>query len=295
MVMLTAYFDESYNHRTKDNPNTPLVYTVAGCVGDERQWKKFQKKWKEALERDVLKRWQEVCGAEKKLFFHMKEFDNPHSKIYGDWPKQKKATFLAELHKIMERQSMRRFSVGIVISDYDDMSVAEKYAFGDNPHVCAIVTCMKHIGRWANQAGFKEPMQYVFEQGSKYDKEVNTLFKSLTDEEKEYYRVGGWSFEDKRKFLPLQTADIIAVETRKELSRQLETGNTRKTRASIRNLRVESLDEWFYMDRQAFDEAIAQFKRVVNEREKGGVMAWNRALVHEEIKARFISRLDGLD
>lgn len=249
MVMLSAFFDESYNHRTKDNAKSPLVYTVAGCVGTQWQWTKFQKKWKRVLDGENLP------------FFHMTDFDNPHDKVYGKWPKEKKVEFLKTLHKIMERNSLRRFSVGIVMSDYDGLTNAEKYAFGNNPHLCAIITCMKHIGVWANQSAYKERMQYIFEAGSRYDADVRRFFKDLTEEEKEYYRVGGDSYQDKKRFPPLQAADIIALETRKELSRQLESTNTRKARQSIRNLRTPSLDEWFYMDRQAFEKAVAQMKR----------------------------------
>ena len=49
MAMLTAYFDESYSHKTLAEPDKPLVYTVAGWVATVEGWRAFRKEWKKAL------------------------------------------------------------------------------------------------------------------------------------------------------------------------------------------------------------------------------------------------------
>jgi hypothetical protein len=38
IAMLVTYFDESYTH-------APLVYTLAGYISTEKQWRKFQREW----------------------------------------------------------------------------------------------------------------------------------------------------------------------------------------------------------------------------------------------------------
>lgn len=45
MAKLCAYFDESYNQRTKKEPSVPLIYTVGGYISSVQQWKVFQKEW----------------------------------------------------------------------------------------------------------------------------------------------------------------------------------------------------------------------------------------------------------
>jgi hypothetical protein len=57
---------------------------------------------------------------------------------------------------------------------------------------------------------------------------------------------------------PLQAADILAFETRKEMCRQLDLSTTRKIRESIKNLHVPSIDEWAYVERENFQQILAQ-------------------------------------
>jgi len=256
MVMLTGYFDESYNQATSENPDVPLVYTIAGCVGLGRQWVKFQKKWKAALDREVLSKWQEVYGKDKPIFFHMKDFDNPHSKIYGDWSKDKKVKFLRELHSIMAKHSLRRFATAIIVAEHQELTTEEQYVFG-HPHICAAINCVKRVAEWAKRANYLEPILYVFEKGSVHDKEMRRLFeKTLSDDEKSFYGINKLAIEDKRNLSPLQAADIIAFETRKEHCRQLDKNKARRERGSIRNLHVPALDEWYVMGREHFRQVL---------------------------------------
>jgi hypothetical protein len=254
MVMLmnyTAYFDESYNQSDKNHPYKPRAYTIACCVGINRQWIKFQKKWKEVLDRDVLPKWREVYDEAKPVFFHMTDFANPHSKIYGDWSEGKKEIFLRELHKIMGQHSMKRFATSIPIADYEELTDKEKWTLG-HPHVQATFNCMKHIKRWADSVILREPIAYIFEQGSLHNKQLRKLFAEMTDEQEDQFRLGSVDFKNKWDCSPLQAADIIAVETRWEFCRQLNASNTRAARKSLLNLEVHSLDEWYYIDKKHF-------------------------------------------
>lgn len=274
MVMVmdyTGYFDESENTLDKTRPNLPRVYTVAGCVGTDRQWLKFQKKWKAILGREVLPRWREVYGDNKPVFFHMTDFDNPHSKIYGDWPTARKVAFLRQLHNIMSAHSLRRFSSSTVVSDYEDLAPEEQYAMG-NPHVHGAVSCFKLIRGWADKVKIYDRFLYVFESGSPHEKKLRRCTADLTDEQKDAYRISKIAFVDKREMSPLQGADILAFETRKEMCRQLDPG-TRKTRQSIRNLHVPSLDEWAYMAKE-------QFRAILDS------PANRRLIDHPEFKAK---------
>jgi len=256
----TAYFDESYNQSDK---NKPRVYTIACCVGTDRQWIKFQKKWKEVLDRNVLPKWREVYGDNKPVFFHMTDFANPHNKIYGDWSEDKKERFLRELHKIMEQHSMKRFATSIPMADYEELTDKEKWILG-HPHVQATFNCRKHIKEWADSVNLREPIAYIFEQGALHNKLLRKLFATMTDEQKDEFSVGSVKFKNKRECSPLQAADIIAVETRWELCRLLNASNTRAARKSLLNLEVHSLDEWYYMDKTHFRKFFDSLKIETN-------------------------------
>ncbi|MFY9619347.1 MAG: DUF3800 domain-containing protein [Pyrinomonadaceae bacterium] len=251
----TGYFDESENTFDKTRPNLPRVYAIAGCVGLDSQWIKFQKKWRAILHRDVLSRWREVYG-DKPIFFHMTDFDNPHSKIYGDWSAKKKVTFLKQLHGLMATYSLRRFASCTNMADYDALTVEERYALG-NPHNFNAVHCFKLIKVWADKNKIDDRFLYVFETGSSREKELRRITNELTDEQRDGYRVKKVAFVDKRELSPLQAADILAFETRKEMCRQLDVNTTRKTRQSIQNLHVPSIDEWAYVGREHFQKILA--------------------------------------
>lgn len=160
---------------------------------------------------------------------------------------------MKELHSIIQKYYQRSFSTGIVISDYEELSDKEKSAFG-SPHLCAAINCAKHIGEWADSINLDEPIRYVFEQGTVDDKKLSRLFNDWSSEEqKAQYRVKTLEFGTKN-LQPLQAADILTVETRKEMSRRLETNKLRGTRKSILNLHVPTLDDWYYMDKAKFNK-----------------------------------------
>jgi hypothetical protein len=249
MVMLTAYFDESENTPLEGKPEKLRVYTIAGCIGLDRQWVKFQKKWKAILDRDVLPKWRVVYGEHKPVFFHMTDFANPHSKVYGDWPEEKKIKFLGELHDIMAKPALRRFATGVLINDYEELTDEEQFVFG-HPHAAGTINCMKRIRDWAIRENRREPMLYVFEKGSAHDRKIRKLFEAtLSDENKAEYRVGGLAFKDKRESSPLQASDILAVESRWEVCRQFDPAITRAQRRSLKNLIAPNVDEWYFLDK----------------------------------------------
>lgn len=249
MAMITRYYDESENTPLASKPDMLRVYTVAACVGLDRQWVKFQKKWKAVLDEEVLPQWRQVYGPDKPVFFHMTEFANPHSKIYGAWSDEKKQKLLRTLHSIMAKHVLRRFATGILLRDYDQLSDEEKFALG-HPHAAATIHILKRIRDWAIREGYNEPMLDVFELGSPHDKKIRKLFESaLSDDLRREYRSSGLAFKDKREMSPLQASDILATETRWEVCRQFDPAITRNSpRRSAQNLYMPNVDEWTFMD-----------------------------------------------
>lgn len=229
MAMITAYFDESYSH-----PPVPVVYTIAGYVSTTERWQEFQRQWKSVLDRENLPP------------FLMKDFDNPYSKNFGNWEMERKISFLQELHKIIKDTYIRSFSTSVIQEDYDALSVEGQFGFG-KPHPMAAINCLKYIVQWADKENLQEPILYVFEKGSKDDKFLTYLFnESLTEEIQLRYRIEKLGF-DTKNLSPLQAADILAYETRKETARCYFTSD-KNIRNSIKNLHDPARDEWRIMD-----------------------------------------------
>jgi hypothetical protein len=227
--MVIAYFDESYSH-----PPAPVVYTVAGYIAEAERWQIFTRRWQAILDKDNLPP------------FSMKDYDNPHSKNYGSWDKERKTAFLLELHKIIKDTYIKSFSTSILQEDYDALAVEAQFAFG-KPHSMAATNCLKLISEWADKKNLQEPISYVFEKGSGDDKTLNYLYNTILDEEiQKRYRIKKLDF-DTKKLQPLQAADMVAYETRKETGRRYFSPE-RHIRKSMKNLHDPVRDEWVILD-----------------------------------------------
>lgn len=111
---------------------------------------------------------------------------------------------------------------------------------------------MKMIGRWTAMNVMYNPITYVFEQGSKYDKPLRRQFnEELREEDRNYYRIGSLTLGDKREAVPLQAADIFAYEAMKEIERLLAPTNRRAARESGKNLNRRESDYWAYCEKSA--------------------------------------------
>jgi hypothetical protein len=220
MAMLTFYGDESYSH-----PPAPLVYTIAGYISDVHRWENFEREWAKVLKREGIE------------FFHMKDFAQKKG-IYETWDDKKRIKFLRTLQYIIKSNTEKDFAVSVVVADYDTLippNTNLRTGFGE-PHVFAVIGCMKDIHVWQARQGINKPIHYVFEKGSRHDSMVKRVFEALDSEHIEFYRAaGGVSFWGK-DMSPLQAADMLAYENRLEMCRQVNPVNRPKTRESLRNL-----------------------------------------------------------
>jgi Protein of unknown function (DUF3800) len=252
MTFITGYFDESYNYQLPAS----RIYTVAGYVSVDYCWVEFQKHWKAVLDREGLPP------------FSMKHFDNGRHEIYGTWDQAKKDSFISELHTIIKKTYIQSVSASVVVDDYDNLSEIEKYGLGP-PHLLATTKCLKLIKDWADRSGINESILYVFERGSADDKLLNHAFSQvLAHEIQMAYRIKSFTFQDK-DFIPLQSADVLAYETRKEVGRLISNPKNKDPRSTFVNLTRDHLerDDWIILDKKELNRIVnsPQFKAEQNE------------------------------
>src|SRR5262249_33902640 len=86
--------------------------------------------------------------------------------------------------------------------------------YSDTHYGFAVKTCMGLVDQWHEQYAHGEPVRYVFDQMGKGKGELEDIWKMIKQEPaaaaRGGMRPGGYSFEDKRLFKPLQAADILA-------------------------------------------------------------------------------------
>lgn len=241
MAKLCVYFDESYNQRTRKDPNTPLIYTVGGYISSVPQWKAFKKEWNKSLNSVGIP------------YFHMADFESRIG-FYKDWSNEKRVDFLQNLHSIIHKYVLKGFTTSIILEDYNKLTDNQKYVFGE-PHLCAFISCMKHIKLMCDEFYLSEPISYVLENNPHYDGKLTTFFSEISEETKKGYRFGSLTFA-KKNCTPIQASDILAYEVNKEIVRQKNSDNVRSTRLSIKNLAVSRIDTWIYMEKEHFLSAI---------------------------------------
>lgn len=191
-------------------------------------------------------------------YFHMADFESRIG-FYKDWSNERRVDFLQTLHNIIHKYVLKGFTTSIILEDYDNLTDNQKYVFGE-PHLCALVSCMKHIKVMCDEFDITEPISYVLENNPHYDGKIITLLKGISDKDKIGYRFGSLSFA-KKNCMPIQASDILAYEVNKEIVRQRNTDNVRTTRLSIKNLTVSRIDEWFYMEKEHFLSSIDFIKK----------------------------------
>lgn len=247
----TQYFDESYTH-----PPEPRVHTVAGYLSTDAQWVKFRREWRRLL------------GAEGLDHFHMVDFQ-ACKPPFDSWSKEKRTNFLKSLHDVIKKRTIISFATTADLDEFDQLSDEQKRAL-ISPHAFAAKNCMKGLGFWAAFHIVNHPViEYVFEEGQPHQKQINRMIETLTDEDRWFFRMASIRFAPKKGrsgLNPLQSADMVAYEATKDISRKLNPLNTRKARLSGLNLASDpSRHIWRYCGRLDFIETISDAEKRAKE------------------------------
>ncbi len=194
LIVLDGYFDESGTHDASE------TITVAGYLAHVNSWRPFETKWKEAL-------------AEYKLdFFHMSEF--AHRRSGYDWPEDMRRERLGHLIEIINEFTWHSFGVGIPKKLFESVFTGRARRFIDGPYGFASWLIVNLVSRELDRLDLETGVAYVFEDGAPGKGELLTMYEGLPTFSggKEALHVLSLRLEDKRRFVPLQAADILAYE-----------------------------------------------------------------------------------
>jgi hypothetical protein len=225
----TIYCDESITH-----PPEPRVHTVGGYLSTDVQWSKFRKEWRRILEAEGLDH------------FHMVDF-HANKPPYGSWTKAKRVDFLKSLHDIIRKRTSLSFATSVDIDGFENLTPQQQEAL-ISPHAIAAKNCMKMVGVWAAQNIINHPViGYIFEDGQPHKKQLRRLEDTFTDEDKWFFRMAFLNFGKKKEMNPLQSADVVAYESTKEIARKVNPLNKRGARLSGINLASDpTRNAWLY-------------------------------------------------
>lgn len=200
-MTLTAYFDESGTHKDSH------VVAVAGFIASDESWAEFSTEWVSAL-------------TEFKLpFFHMADFA---AKAPGyRWPEELRRGRLQRLLSIIVNHVGVSVGTAIPTALYKKNVVDSVDRLLGGPYGMAAASCFLDLGDIVRPTA--ESIACVFERGAEGVGEVTKSYRRLTRDKafRQYTTLASLSFEDKRKLVPLQAADILAYELHRRVQTQL--------------------------------------------------------------------------
>mgnify|MGYP001577752440 CR=1 FL=1 len=226
VLEVRGYFDESGVHSTSD------VTIVAGFLNTPAQWDEFSTQWSKALNDWNLGQ------------FHMTDFAN-QVPPFADWKEDKRRSLLQRLLDIIVNTA--GVSIGFAIPNraFGQLVSEAVKNYVSGPYGMAAQLL------FMNAPDFITPPEawfaYFLEAGAVGRGQIlDTFSKNQAHPTlKEEFRVISLDFVDKRDFLPLQAADILAYELYKHYPNQ--SFSPEHARYPIRQL-VKMPHRWIYRE-----------------------------------------------
>lgn len=207
--MLVAYMDESGSHAGSH------ASLVAGYWGSVNEWRRFERRWKDALD--------EFSITE----FHAKDFwtKGQGTGEFRNWTEERRELLLRKLVGIIEAAKIYPFACGVLRSEWDKLTPQERklYTGGTQPHLSG---CPSKRHFWGFQVSviraalYCEPhlgIDYVLDFDRNSAGWATKCFRQLKKDAQNNNDavgkvIGDLTFEDSKSVLPLQAADLLAYE-----------------------------------------------------------------------------------
>jgi hypothetical protein len=255
MFEFEVYFDDSGT-----DGGTPVA--VAACyVAAKEQWDEFTRNWNEVSEKEGFD-----C-------FHMADFvAKPESghKPFCDWDVEKKTRVYNKLASIINTRVRKGFALAVPKNAFDMYVFPEfKEQYAADHYTWAVKAALGVLERWRRQYGITVPMQYVFDRGSRGERQIKSVWDESVLHEGAEYKYGivpsGVMFQDKTIFKPLQAADILAWQMQNHMRRTVLLGKSADDKNLVhpgfQKLRIDRpMDLGFFSTdqmRKVFDDAQA--------------------------------------
>ncbi len=206
MAAMVGYFDDSCTEG--------LVLTVAGLIGDERQWEQFDRTWPELLKRHDVP------------YFHMKEMVKPNG-VFAKWlpPQDHAEERRAFFSDIVETISTCRFGAfGAIVRIGDLARFNADKGLSLDPYSLAVYACFLQIDRAYPSESVSLTFDRIEKVHSRLDKAIEYAQSDVThpgaaDHITNIPLAPRHTF---RNVMALQAADFLVWELRKHHTRQNE-------------------------------------------------------------------------
>jgi hypothetical protein len=247
VVILHVYLDDSGTH------DTSKAVAVGGAVSTAEGWEQFEAEWKEALDGWGLS------------MFHMREFSHKRGQFdnwaWSEESPQRKIRF-QRLLDIINDHVIGTVGTTIPTASFERFFSPKAKAHVGGAYGLAATATFMAMGRLAEAAwSSSDPwFAYVVESGTKGFGQIDKVFQlnEQNPQQKAKLRLLSLRFENKRQYLPLQAADVVAYELYQQTPKQLGLVQKPPRLFSLSQLTRKPKD-WGYLD----DQQMKQWAEII--------------------------------
>lgn len=204
MVMFKAYFDDSCS----DQDQKTLV--LAGCVQRYNVWADFSLSWEAAL-----------INSPGIRYLHMREARSLTGEFHG-WKAEERDRKIYHLARIIEAFQPWAITVSVSRKEHDAVLKPNTPYMVRHAYFTLFYTVILKLAHWHLGMGMTSPVEYVFDEQGEIGEDAalwHRHIKSWQTPELAAQIGGTPKFEDDKKVLPLQAADMLAWHVRRRKER----------------------------------------------------------------------------
>lgn len=207
VAVIRSYLDESGIHK-----EAPVV-VVAGYFGRPKVWKAFTHDWRRVLKPRGLE------------VFHSSDAQALKGE-FEDWTEEDRDEVVKKLLPIIKRHEIIGMAIGFVMRDFDEAMGRENWPkeYLGSPYGTCFQWLITSVLMEAALDRVREPVAF-FHEHNDFEGEARKAY-NWAKENRDYNEIlAGLAFSDKKRYVPLQAADILAYEVGKRLNNP--SGNRR--------------------------------------------------------------------
>lgn len=221
-VLLTeSYYDES---DSTSEPANPQVLSVAGYLFDSDKARELEAGWRPLLTKYGLTHFSMAdCNSQ------WKEFSR-----YSD---SECVVIQTKFIEAVKSTAKHGFCASIELRHRNLLPSSKQYGLEQiSPYTLCCFWCIEHARYWAKKHSYNGKFAYFFENGYVYEPEATAVIRGMFSDPWvcEKYLHASDTFASKKDVLPLQAADILAWQWRKNVMERMK-GNM-KPRADLMSL-----------------------------------------------------------
>lgn len=243
-LLMLAYFDFS------GHPNDQKVIAIGGWIGTEKQWASLEQKWWKRLRRENIDH------------FHMNRFESRYDPFAG-WDDNRRLSLISDLLAFINNAEILGDTIAIVVEDWKKL-LEDKFNIAFERKRATYVLLMQHIlWKFARRVNLKnnDTIACVFEEDAFIEGALGQQFINIKKDQYISTRLGTLRFGDKKKFAPLQAADLLAYEGMKHALNQVVFKGARPIRKPLKNLRKKGNVLASYFDEVSFAKILTDMEQ----------------------------------